>query len=130
MLARPFVLRTDHKALTWLFLKETKASARISSWIATLLEYPIVVEYITGTENTIADVLSRFKGHAVDQIVSPELANGTISFACPASDVDRLELRTYWLNEKRADPTIAKVMRYIAAACKPDTDEIELNPSL
>ena len=71
LLARPFVLRTDHKALTWLFSKEPKASAHISSWIATLLKYPIIVEYIKGTENTIADVLSRFKGHAVDQIVPP-----------------------------------------------------------
>ena len=130
MLARPFVLRTDHKALTWLFSKEPKARARLSSWIATLLEYPIVVEYIKGAENTIADVLSRFKGDAVDQIVPPELANDTISFACPASDADRLELRTNWLNEHRADPTIARVMRCIDAVCKPDVDEIELNPSL
>ena len=66
LLARPFVLPTDHKARTWLFSKEPKASARISSWISMLLEYPMVVEYIKGTENTIADVLSRFKGHAVD----------------------------------------------------------------
>ena len=94
LLARPFVLRTDDKALTWLFSKKLRPSARISSWIATLLEYPIVVEYIKGTENTIADVLSRFKNHAVDQVVPPELANGTISFACPTSDADHLALRT------------------------------------
>ena len=56
------------------------------------------VEYIKGTENTIADVLSRFKGYAVDQIVLPELANNTISFECPASDVDRFELQIHWLN--------------------------------
>ena len=31
LLTRPFVLRTDHKALTWLFSIEPKASARISS---------------------------------------------------------------------------------------------------
>ena len=123
-------MRTDQKALTWLFSIEPIASARISSWIATLLEYPIVVEYIKGTENTIADVLSRFKGHAVDQIVPPELANGTISFACPATDADRLELRTHWLNEQHADSTLARVMRCMDAACKLDADEIELNPAL
>ena len=44
LLARPFVLLTDHKALTWLFSKEPKASARINSFIATLLKYLIVVE--------------------------------------------------------------------------------------
>ena len=49
---------------------------------------------------------------------------------CLASDADRLELRIHWLNEQRADPTIARVMRCIDATCKPDADEIELNPSL
>ena len=130
LLARPFVLRTDHKALTWLFSKEPKASARISSWISTLLEYPMVVDYIKGTENTIADVLSRFKDHAVDQIVIPELANGTISFACSASDADRLELQTHWLNEQRADPRIARMMRCFDTVRKPDADEIEFNLAL
>ena len=130
LLGWPFVLGTNNKALTRLFSKELKACARISSWIATLLEYPIDVEYIKGTENTIADVHSRLKGHAVDQIVPPELANGTISFACLASDADRIELRTHWLNEQRADPTIARVLRCLDAACKPDADEIELNPPL
>ena len=67
-------------------------------------------------------MLSRFKGHAVDQIVPPELANVTISFVCPVSDADRLELQTYWLNEQRADSTIARVTRCIDAACKPEAD--------
>ena len=75
-------------------------------------------------------MLSRFKGHAVDQIVPPEFANGTISFACRASDADRLELRTHLLNEQRANPTIARVMRCINAVGKPDADKLELNLSL
>ena len=74
-------------------------------------------------------MLSRFKGHAVDKIVPPELANSTILFACPASDADLLELRIHWINEQRADPTIARVMHCFEAFCKPDADELELNPS-
>ena len=88
----------------------------------------MVVEYIKGTENTIADVLSRFKGHAVDKNVPPELANGTISCACP-SDANSLELQTHWLNEHRSDSTITRMMRCIDALCKPDAVEIELNPA-
>ena len=75
-------------------------------------------------------MLSRFKNHAVDQVVPPELANGNISFACLASDADRLELQTHWLNEQRSDRTLARAMRCIDAACKPNGDEIELNPGL
>ena len=128
LVARPFVLRIDHTTLTWLFSKDPIASAR--NWIETLLEYPIVVEDIKGTENTIADVLSHFKSNAVDQILPPELANGIISYKCPVSDTDRLELRTYLLNELCADTTIARVLRCIDADCKPNADQIELNLSL
>ena len=64
LLGRPFRLQTDHRALKWLFSKEPKASARVSGWIATLMEYPVVVEYIRGKENEIADVLSRLNGIA------------------------------------------------------------------
>ena len=35
---RPFIFRTDHKALSWLFTNEPKGSARVSGWIATLME--------------------------------------------------------------------------------------------
>ena len=44
LLARPFRLRTDHRALQWLFSNEPKASARISGWLATLMEYPMQIE--------------------------------------------------------------------------------------
>ena len=72
-------------------------------------------------------MLSRCKCHAVDQILPPELANGTISFPCPFTEADNLEVRTYWLDEQRADFTIAKIMRCTDAVFKQDADEIELN---
>ena len=130
LLGRPFILRTDHKALSWLFSKEPKGSARVSGSIATLMEYPIQIEYLKGSENTIADILSRLTGHAVDQIVPNELAWGIPTYACPVDDADCLELRTHWLNEQRADPTISRVSHHVVAKTKPDDDEIQLNPAL
>ena len=59
LLARPFRLRTDHRALQWLFSKEPKASAKISGWLATLMEYPMQIEYVCGCGNAIADALFR-----------------------------------------------------------------------
>ena len=41
LLSLTFHLRTDYRALQWLFSKELKASGRISGWLATLMEYPI-----------------------------------------------------------------------------------------
>ena len=58
LLGRRFHFRINHRTLAWLFSKEPKASARISGWLATLMEYPIEIEYVRGDENTIADALS------------------------------------------------------------------------
>ena len=66
LLARKFTLRTDHRALTWLFSKELKASARVAVWLATIMEYPIVIEYVRGSENVIADALYRLDSTAID----------------------------------------------------------------
>ena len=91
------------------FSKEPKASARISGWLATLMEYPIVIEYVKGSENTIADALSRLDSCAISCEVPSDLAKGVPTFACPATEVDRLDARTDWLAEQRADETISFV---------------------
>ena len=44
LLGRPFVVRIDYRALTWLFSKEPKGSARVSGWVASLIKFPIVIE--------------------------------------------------------------------------------------
>ena len=46
LLARPFGLQTDHRALQWLFSKKSKKSAIISGLLATLMEYPMQIEYV------------------------------------------------------------------------------------
>ena len=96
LLARPFRLITDHRALQWLFSKEPKASARISGWLATLMEYPMKIEYVRGCENVIADALSRLDSVAIDAQVPAELARGVPSYACLVADADRLDARTDW----------------------------------
>ena len=58
---RPFILRTDHQALTTL-LSTTGTGhkpMRIARWAARLLHYTYTVEYKPGTENVVADALSR-----------------------------------------------------------------------
>ena len=71
---RGFHLRTDHKALSWLFAKVPKESVRVSGWIATLFEYPVSFEYVSGFYNAIADILSRLNGHEVNEELPSNLA--------------------------------------------------------
>ena len=130
LLARKFTLRTDHRALAWLFSKEPKASARISGWLATLMEYPVVIEYVKGSENSIADALSRLDSSAIDAEIPSEIARGVPTFACPAAEVDRLDARTDWLAEQRADETISFVCDLLRRGERPSPADLELNPTL
>ena len=107
LLGRRFHLRTDPRALAWLFSKEPKASARISGWLATLMEYPIAIEDVRGAEITIADAFSRFDSVAIDNEVPAELAQRFPSFASPVSDSDCFDARTDWIFEQQSDGTIA-----------------------
>ena len=130
LLGRKFRLRTDHRALAWLFSKEPKASVRISGWLATLMEYPIVIEYVRGSENSIADAISRHDSVAVDNEVPADLARGVPSFACPATQVHRLEARTDWLAAERAEGTISFVADLLRCRARLELADIELNPQL
>ena len=59
LLANPFILRTDHKALAALFSSKNMTSSRIVKWIMRLQEYPFTIQYLSGTDNLVADALSR-----------------------------------------------------------------------
>ena len=130
LLARPFGLRTDYRALQWLFSKKIKASARISGWLATLMEYSMQIEYVRGCEHVIADELSRLDSVAIDAEVPAELAKGVPSYACPVADADRLDARTDWTAQQRADTTIFSVIQLLNPNALPDANELEANPSM
>ena len=61
LLGRHFVLLTDHKALTTVLGQSTpkKTISRIERWREKLAAFDYSVEYIKGSENEIADWLSR-----------------------------------------------------------------------
>eukprot|EP01053_Blabericola_migrator_P003233 Blabericola_migrator_1__3232@NODE_1951_length_3515_cov_24_442865_g934_i1_p2_GENE_NODE_1951_length_3515_cov_24_442865_g934_i1NODE_1951_length_3515_cov_24_442865_g934_i1_p2_ORF_typecomplete_len278_score3_38RT_RNaseH/PF17917_1/5e31RT_RNaseH_2/PF17919_1/8_1e27Peptidase_A17/PF05380_13/0_013_NODE_1951_length_3515_cov_24_442865_g934_i160893 len=53
---RPFLVRTDHKSLRWLW---STAKPRIARWAMALQEFTFVIEYQSGTDNPVADYFSR-----------------------------------------------------------------------
>ncbi|MCG8431693.1 MAG: hypothetical protein MJA29_11025, partial [Candidatus Omnitrophica bacterium] len=55
---RPFVVRTDNNPLTYV-LKTPKLDATGLRWVGELAKYNFRMEYLKGTDNTVADVLSR-----------------------------------------------------------------------
>lgn len=55
----PFIVRTDHAPLQWLMENKNTTSRRMR-WALALQPYEFSVEYIKGSDNFIADVLSRY----------------------------------------------------------------------
>ena len=119
LLARPFVLRTDHKALKCLFSNEPKSAYRRAGWIATLPEYPIEVEYVKGSENTIADVLSRMHDHAMDSAEEPGAEPGLAEGVNP-------RICTLW-QSRQAGPSHALALPNWAAGQRDDEELRALN---
>ena len=58
LLGKPFVIRTDHHALTWLN-RFREANARLTRWSLSLQPYQYTVQYRTGASNGNTDGLSR-----------------------------------------------------------------------
>lgn len=58
-LVKKFFILSDHKALVWL-MKQKDCKGRIGRWIIFLQNYNFEINYIKGTENTIADGLTRY----------------------------------------------------------------------
>ena len=57
LMGRPFTIRSDHKAL--MFNEKISASNKIERWKVSLSEYDIKWEFIEGSNNVVADALSR-----------------------------------------------------------------------
>ena len=58
ILGYPVTVRTDHKSIS--FLRRCKLShGRLTRWVLALQEYDIQWEYVPGSKNVVADVLSR-----------------------------------------------------------------------
>ena len=129
LLARPFRLHTDHRVLLWLF-SEPKASVRISGWLATLMKYPMQIEYVRGCKNAIADAPSGLNSVSIDAEVPAELARGVQSDACPVAEADRLDARVDCIAKQNADPKIARIIHFLIANAVADADELKANPGL
>ena len=57
--SRPFVIKTDHKALTHIFQGNGRLTPKLARYAMYLNQFQFEISHIKGTENEIADALSR-----------------------------------------------------------------------
>jgi len=61
---RYFVLRTDHKNLTYI---NQESSPKVRRWKLAIQEYNFDIEHIAGEDNVVADAMSRLCAHTEDE---------------------------------------------------------------
>ena len=60
LMGKQFVLRTDHKSLTWLMDWKEPSTSQYCSWILELQEFDFIIEHRKGDHHGNADSLSRY----------------------------------------------------------------------
>ena len=55
---KPFVVQTDNKPLTYIMITPNIEATR-HHWVESLMQYTFYIEYQKGSDNTVADALSR-----------------------------------------------------------------------
>ncbi|XP_064462347.1 uncharacterized protein K02A2.6-like [Ornithodoros turicata] len=104
---RRFNLETDHQALRTLLGTQGAGHRplRISRWLTRLLNYNFAVVYKKGTENQVADALSRLPIPSTEEGI-PE--DDTVCLITERISKDELHRAT------AADPVLQDVMRYLS----------------
>ena len=92
LLARKFIVKSDHQPLKYLF-NTAKVSGKIHRWRLLLGEFDFKVEYIEGKENVVADFYSR-----VYSITSASIYNGEICVSMEeVRDAQKTDEESKWL---------------------------------
>lgn len=71
---KPFVLHTDHQALTYLF-NQTKVGSRLLRWKLALSEYDFEIIHRKGSHNVVSDCLSRIETNPIVKL--SDIVNNT-----------------------------------------------------
>ena len=77
---KPFTMRTDNNPLMYI-LTTPNLDACGHRWVSSLARYTFKIEYLKGTDNKVADVLSRIETHLDDDTVKKLLES------CPTTEI-------------------------------------------
>ena len=77
---RPFTVRTDNNPLTYI-LTTPNLDACGHRWVTSLAQFSFKIEYLKGTDNKVADVLSRIETRLEDDAVKELLKS------CPTTEI-------------------------------------------
>ena len=114
-----FKLRTDHSSLQWL-MNFRNPSGMLARWLDILGSFTFDIVYRPGSENVIADALSRRPCEVADA--------GSQTEEFQTSSCDRITCTDWSLSyiqaEQMKDEGIANITRHLSAGCRPARREV------
>ena len=133
LFGQKFIVKTDHRPLMWLMSK-SELPPKLTRWALILQEYDLQIVYGPGTENVIADALSRLEiGQPVAtneykeiDLEAPELVSVPVQTVCavlPTQYVGReLSVPGIWWTVKwaRANQAMRKFFTVLVEGYDPD----------
>ena len=102
LIGNKVVVHTDHSAIKYLMTKKN-AKPRLIRWVLLLQEFDVEIKDKKGTENLVADHLSRLEGAREDVPVNDEFPNKKL----------------FAIEDKRAVPWFADYVNYLVAKVIP-----------
>ena len=102
LIGNKVVVHTDHSAIKYLMTKKD-AKPRLIRWVLLLQEFDVEIKDKKGTENLVADHLSRLEGARDDVPVNDEF----------------LDEKLFAIEDKRAVPWFADYVNYLVAEVVP-----------
>nr|VZI47949.1 unnamed protein product [Spirometra erinaceieuropaei] len=114
LLGRPFIVRSDHKALQW--LQSTKdAEGQLARWQEILQEYKFTCIYRSGKQHANADALSRRPPNTETRAVNTPRDEVTAVYASEPT-------RHHWAVAQSTDPDTAVVYDHLTRGQHRSTD--------
>ena len=111
LLGRPFIIRTDNSALTWLKTKTQKDKGMHLRWMRCLADFNFTVTHRSGLKHQNADSLSRAP-HA--PVMTPEEEEQLLMGQCKRiSDEDAPDFNFRLVQAQQNDDTLKEVRRWI-----------------
>ena len=88
---QPFTIRTDNNLLTYI-LMTPNLDALGHRWVVALAGYNMKLEYLKGSDNKVADALSRVSMQKLDEETVTELLNCTRNGSAPRAETANIHV--------------------------------------
>lgn len=111
LFGKKFIIRTDHKALTWLKEWKEPNTSQYSHWRQDLSDFDFDITYRPGTEHSNADYLSRLQCQQCQlNHKNPKLKRNYRTYSLDEIKIRRINVQQKYLYQQATDKNIMNIL--------------------